>query len=288
MPSPRPRAIAASGIAALSDGTFAKIAKLVLSSSGIHLTPSKRVLVESRLQARLREIGLDSFEAYVEGLERGGLPPGEEVRLVESMTTHKTDFFREPKHFEQLDRFLRAESKKGRRRVEVWSAACSSGAEPYSMAICLAELVKERSINHFSVLATDISNRVLNAARTAVYSEEEVGPISLPLRQSYLLRAKDPKRKLVKIRPELRSQVQFQQANLTQPRPVSKTGFDAIFCRNVLIYFEAETQRRVARCLLNYLRPGGLLFLGHAESGAAQDLQVPQIAPTIYQRPAEG
>lgn len=267
----------------LSQATFFRLARWVLELSGIHLARNKRVLLESRLQERLQALHLKTFEAYARALEHGPEARKERVRLVEAITTHKTDFFREPGHFELLEAHLRAEARDGKTRVRTWSAACSSGPEPYSMAMVAQDLVEEGAILEQAVLATDISARILGEAQQAIYYEPQLSPVSQVRRRRYFLRSKDPRRRLVKVGPELRSKVSFRSINLTQAGTLDvPRGFSAIFCRNVLIYFEPEVQRSVAGRLLEHLKPGGLLFLGHAESSAMTHLEADAVAPTVY------
>lgn len=272
------------GAPSLSAKAFDRLSALVLQLSGIHLTTNKRVLLESRLRPRLRELGLSSFEAYAELLEGKGAAPSEQVLLVESITTHKTDFFREPDHFRILEEHLSIEAASGHRRVSIWSAACSSGQEPYSMAMVAEDLVKAGVLASHTVLATDISSQVLQVAKNAIYPHAMIEPVGHERRKRYLLRSHNRARDLVKVAPQLRSRVRFEQLNLTTSGPSGSPSFSAVFCRNVLIYFEPEVQRKVAKRLLSYLRPNGLLFLGHAESSAARELGADVVAPTVFRR----
>lgn len=270
----------------LSEASFRRLSERILRLSGIAIGAHKRALLETRLQQRLKVLGLPNLDAYVEALDSGSLQPTEETLLVESITTHKTDFFREPKHFDILEAHLRGEARAGRPRPHLWSAACSSGPEPYSIAIVAEDLVREGVLDGHMVLATDISRRVLKDAQRGIYPESVLSPVSVTRRKRYFLRSKDPSRKLVRVSRQLRERASFRQLNLVDGdcNSVSR-GFSVIFCRNVLIYFETPVQRQVVRRLLTHLRPGGLLFLGHAESSAAAGLPAESVAPTVYRAP---
>lgn len=276
---------AAQAVPTLSEATFGRLSEHVRLRSGIHLETNKRVLLESRLRKRLLSLELSSFEAYLEILEHRTSGPLESVHLVEAVTTHKTDFFREPAHFKLLAEHLAREAKLGRKRVRTWSAACSSGPEPYSMGMVAEDLVQGKILSAQTVLATDISNVVLETAKKGIYPDRLVEPISMDRRRRYLLRSKNPSRALVRIGEQIRSRTEFRQLNLTEQLPPNiPEGFSAIFCRNVLIYFEPQVRKKVVKALMGRLSPGGLLFLGHAETAAAEDLEAETIAPSVFRR----
>jgi chemotaxis protein methyltransferase CheR len=210
--------------------------------------------------------------------------------MVDAVTTNKTEFFREKA---SLDRFvglalpslLREEKIGGSYRLRVWSAGCSTGEEAYSLAICLAESALGRVRRGYSILGTDISTRVLETARLAVYDQEATRPIPQELRRKYLMRSKNPDEELVRIVPELRANVSFQRLNLMEPAGFAQP-MHVIFCRNVLIYFDRATQENILYGLCQMLRPGGFLFIGHSETLQAMRLPIKQIAPLMYQRVA--
>ena len=203
------------------------------------------------------------------------------------MTTNKTDFFREPSHFDYLVQTTLPVLKTlrtyhGRSPLRVWSAGCSTGEEPYTLAMVLAEERALRSGPSYEILATDISMRVLDIARRAVYPMERIEPVPMAMRKKYLLRGRDRNNPEVRISQELRKSVRFGRLNFMDeefglPEPV-----DIIFCRNVIIYFDKPTQERLMQKFSRYLLPGGYLFLGHSESLHGYETEFVQVAPTIY------
>jgi chemotaxis protein methyltransferase CheR len=278
-----------------SDAEFALLATLIEREAGIHLTPPKKALLASRLAARLRELRLPSYGAYYRfvGADHasGG---GELTRLLDAVCTHETHFFREPHHFELIARDLapgwRAAAREGRRerRVRVWSAGCSSGEEPYTLAMLLRTVLPERDGWHIEILATDLSTRVLARAEAAVYPSERLREVPIEHRRRAFLRGTGAQAGRIKIVPELRRLVTFQRLNLSAPGYAVPAGLDLVLCRNVLIYFRPELRRKVVEELCSHLAPGGHLFLGHAESLHSAGLPLVTRVPTVYQRLATG
>jgi chemotaxis protein methyltransferase CheR len=272
----------------LTDKHFTAIAKVIETRVGIKLPQTKRTMVEGRLRKRVRVLGLSGLHAYGAHLfERGGLD-AELIHLIDCVTTNKTDFFREPSHFE----FLRdiavpqlAQRHGGRPpNLKVWSAASSTGAEAYSAAMVLQDLVTAGKVARFSILGTDISTEVLKEARSAIYPRAFVAPVPSPMQQRYLMRSKDPRDDVVRVTPELRRQVHFERLNLMDEAYPFDRDVDVIFCRNVLIYFDRPTQQAVLARLASHLRPGGYLMLGHSESMAGSGVdQLRSVVPTVYQ-----
>lgn len=275
-PAPPPR---------LEPHDFARLAGFVERNYGIHLPPAKKTLLESRLGKRVRDLGLSGFGAYCDRV-LSGADPDELVRLIDRVTTHKTDFFREPRHFELLDRqvvpaALRAGAPAG--ELQVWSAACSTGEEPYSAAMVLAEAAQRDPRLRFRIVATDVSAGVLQHARHATYTEDQVQPIPLELRRKYLLRSvSDPT--IVKVRKALRDTVHFRQLNLLDRDYGMRESMGVVFLRNVLIYFTRSLQEQVLGRIAGAMVAGGFLFLGHSESLNGFDLPFEQAAPTVYRR----
>lgn len=272
----------------LSEPNFRRLAEVIEGHAGICMPLSKRLMVEGRLRRRLRTIGLASFDDYCRHLfEHGGLD-GEFVHLINAVTTNKTDFFREPDHFDQLrDQIvptLLTERRNGTAPLKVWSAASSCGAEPYSIAMTLADLSAASGGFRFAVLGTDICTEVLDQAVTAVYPEEMLAPVPPEMRRRYLMRARDPERREMRIVPELRRMVRFQRLNLMDPTYPVDHDIDVVFCRNILIYFKKQTQKTVLERLCGHLRPGGYLILGHSESTAGATLPMRPVAATIFRR----
>ncbi|MDR3509798.1 MAG: CheR family methyltransferase [Caulobacteraceae bacterium] len=269
----------------ISRRNFQRLSEYIYDYCGIKLPPTKMTMVEGRLRRRLRALNLTSFDAYCDFIfEQGGLEQ-ENVYLVNALTTNKTDFFREPKHFEFLSRTALPEIIQRRpRRIKAWSAACSTGAEPYTLAMVIDHALGDGPDIPYSILATDLSTDVLAVARRGVYPEDMLEPTPKALRRKYVLESKDRSAKLCRIAPALRAQVSFARMNLMDPAyPVDK-DLDMIFCRNVLIYFDKPTQQAVLDKLCDHLRPGGYLFLGHSESIAGMTLPVTQVANTGFRR----
>ncbi len=241
---------------------FRRIATLMRSETGIHLPEAKATLVYSRLAKRLRQLGLSNFDAYCELIasDRG---EAERNAMVAALTTNVTRFFREPHHFEHLrDRVLPALAEAARRgaRVRMWSSACSSGEEPYSMALTLLALMPEAARFDVRILATDIDPNVVATAKAGAYSDHAVEPIPAPLRERWMTRVDGKWR----AGEEMRALVRFNTLNLIGAWPM-KGRFDVIFCRNVVIYFEQETQDLIWQRFQSVLAPNGRLYVGHSE-----------------------
>jgi len=281
----------------LEERHFNAIATLVERNAGIKLPLTKRTMVEGRLRKRVRVLGLRGLADYGRLLfERDGLDK-EYVHLIDCVSTNKTDFFREPSHFDFLLRTavpaLRGLRGARSTKLKVWSAACSIGAEAYTIAMVLQGLANDSRGAagglSFSILGTDISTQVLEAARTAIYPASFVAPVPAPLQQRYLMRARDPAQDTVRIAPELRRRVHFEHLNLMDQAYPFDRDIDVIFCRNVLIYFDRQTQAAVLSRLVSHLRPGGYLLLGHSESMAGAGIPgLHSVAPTVYQAKPAG
>ncbi len=264
---------------------FTRLSNFIQREYGIKLSPMKKTMLEGRLQKRLRALHLNSYAAYCDYL----FSPGgkhEVVPMMDLVTTNKTDFFREPAHFALLQSRLLPELTQGSdgRPFKVWSAGCSSGEEPYTLAMVLSEYALSHPFPNFQVYATDISTEVLGIAARAVYPEARAADIPLPLRQKYLLKSKDRTQSTVRIAPALRAKVQFEMLNFMQEHYEVPGNFDVIFCRNVLIYFDKPTQEQVINKLCKHLRKKGLLFLGHSESITNMDVPLDQIRPTVFKK----
>lgn len=268
----------------LSPRNFARLAKLIHSYSGIKMPSNKRTMLEGRLRRRMRLVHIDALNDYCAYLFDGGGLESEIIHLIDAVTTNKTEFFREPTHFRFLQtQALPALAAAGRRTIKVWSAACSTGAEPYTLAMVLEEN-RKRSRQDYEILCTDLCTQVLAQAVAGVFSEAMIEPVEMELRRRYVMRAKEPGRAQVRIVPELRSKLSFARLNLMDEAYPVETDMDLIFCRNILIYFDKPTQSKVLGQLCRHLRPGGYLFLGHSESIVGIDLPVVQIANTVFQR----
>lgn len=244
---------------ALTDRDFERVRRLIHDYAGISLGEQKRSMVYNRLVRRLRAHGGVAFERYLDLVQDAG--SGEREAFVNALTTNLTAFFREPHHFELLARRARAARERGAGAMRIWSSACSTGEEAWSIAMVMREAGQPAEI-----LATDIDSDVLAAAREGVYPAERVSGLAPERLQRHFLRGTGGKEGFVRIRAELRTMVRFAQFNLQGEQWPAPGRFDAIFCRNVVIYFEREAQRRLAGRLAAALAPGGLLLVGHAES----------------------
>jgi chemotaxis protein methyltransferase CheR len=247
-------------------------------------------MLEGRLRKRLRSLGMDNFADYCEYLFNHGGLDDECVHMLDMVTTNKTDFFREPQHYHFLTQKVLPELTRGlglgslENRLQIWSAGCATGEEPYTLAMFLSEFSSARPGFHFSILATDISTRVLDKARRAVYEHEAIEPVPMPWRKKYLLRSKDKDQGLVRLVPELRGLVNFRRLNFMEDDYGIRELQAVIFCRTVLIYFDRPTQLAVLQRLCRHLLPGGYLFIGHSETLHGLDLPLAQSSPTIYRK----
>jgi chemotaxis protein methyltransferase CheR len=272
----------------ITDREFAQLRELIHAHAGIALAPCKRYLVQARLARRLRELGLSTFADYHERLTSDA--SGAELTcFINAMTTNKTDFFRESHHFEHLrTKWLAARPPGAARRLRVWSAACSTGEEPYTLAVTILDALGGGMGWDIRILASDIDTEVLARAAEGVYTAEQVAPVPRPLLQRYFLRGTGGRAGSYQVGPAARGLVTFRRINfLDEPWPI-RTRFDAIFCRNVLIYFDRPTQQRVLARLTACLVDDGLLFLGHSESAHGLVDGVRAVGPTIYQRVPTG
>jgi chemotaxis protein methyltransferase CheR len=273
--------------AELSVEDFNKLSNFIYHESGIKMPPIKRVMLQSRLQKRLKELKMTSFNEYCNYVfSKDGLN-NEIIHMLDVVSTNKTDFFREPVHFDYLTsnvlpEFVRNSKSVG--NMKVWSAGCSSGEEPYTIAIVLFEFKEKYPNFDFSIFATDISTKILQKAIDAIYKEEHVAGIPMDIKRKYLLRSKNRENATVRVRPELRSKVRFDRLNFMQNAYSINESFDVVFCRNVLIYFDRETQEKVLNKICTKINSGGYFFLGHSESIMNMDLPLRQIKPTIFQK----
>lgn len=266
----------------LSDTTYRQIAALMQDSIGLSLNDSKKALVSARLSPRMHHLALDSFEAYLHRIT-GEADAGEFQVAVDLLTTNETYFFREPQHFELLEQLLIRQRPSS---LAVWSAASSFGDEAYSIAMLLSDLQQQGLLEvGWSVLGTDISDRVLRSARQAVYPQARLRCVSPQRLRRYCLRGEGEAEGLVQIQARLTERVQFGQLNLC--RPIEPLGpFDVVFLRNVLIYFDHDTKRAVVDRVLARLRPGGLFFIGTAECRVPCDTPLEPLAPGVFRKPA--
>jgi len=271
---------------AMCERDFKRFSDFIHNECGIKMPPGKKTMLEARLQKRLRALGFDTYARYCEFLFSPNGMQSEIIHLLDVVTTNTTDFFREPRHFEILsERLLPAWHGRfgGSREMRFWSAGCSTGEEPYTLGMVLEDFAARAPGFRFSITATDISTRVLEHAVRAVYTEEKVARMAMTFKKRYLLRSKDKSRGLVRIAPEVRRHVTFGRLNFMEPFSLEHK-LDAIFCRNVMIYFERATQEELLSKFCANLLSGGHLFIGHSESITGMRLPLRQVAPTIYQR----
>jgi chemotaxis protein methyltransferase CheR len=278
------------GLAGLSAQDFNRFSRLVQDVCGIRLPLQKQSMLEARLRKRLRLLDLDSFEDYSEYVFS---PLGREkelVNLIDVVTTNKTEFFRESAHFDflvdvALPRLVHSYGVGINKKLRVWSAGCSTGEEPYTLAMVLAEFAAGTPGFDFSILATDISTRVLETAERGIYDEGKVRE-TVPggFKRKYLLRSKDPVRNLVRIVPELRSKMVFRRINFMEEDYGIREPIDIIFCRNVIIYFDRSTQEKLLRRLSSHIFPGRYIFMGHSETLSGMNLPLSPMAPSVYRK----
>lgn len=274
---------------ALSHKSFARFAQFITGQLGIKMSESKVPMLQSRLMRRLRELQIGSLEEYQEYLFNSAGSHEELVHFIDAITTNKTDFFREPQHFDYLVNTALRNVSPGRAgeipwHLKLWCAGCSSGEEPYTLAMVLSEYAREHPGFDFSILATDISTKMLDHAQTGIYDAARIEPVPEPLRQRCLLRSNDPARHQVRIVPELRSKLTFRRLNFMDADYGMKQTFDVIFFRNVMIYFDKETQEAVLQKQCRCLRPGGYLFVGHSESLAGLNIPVTMVNSAVFRK----
>jgi chemotaxis protein methyltransferase CheR len=274
----------------ISDRDYARLCKLIYAEAGIALGSEKKTMLEGRVKRRLKSLNLCSYSEYCDrifGHDGTRNEQGDEiVHLIDVVTTNKTDFFREPGHFEFLTEKALPElaSRLTCRQFTIWSAGCSSGEEPYTMAIVLSEYALTHPGFRFRILATDISNIVLAKAELGIYANDVVAPVAPALRRKYFMRSRKPGTEQVRVVPELRQTIEFRRLNFMDADYSVVEKVDAIFCRNVIIYFDRPTQERILYKLSNCLAPGGYLFVGHAETLHDMNLPLTPVAPALYRR----
>lgn len=247
---------------------FERIRQMIYRRAGISLHEGKQAMVYSRVSRRLRETGHDSFRSYLDWLESSG-DAQEWQEFVNALTTNLTSFFRESHHFVELARLVKAQGSA--HEWKIWCSAASTGKEPYSIAITMADVLGLQG--NFRIWASDIDTRVLQTAARGIYKMEQLQTVTPEQLRRYFLRGKGANEGLARIKPELQKHLQFFTLNLVEDTWPLREEFDAIFCRNVMIYFDHATQRRVLARLHRLLRPHGTLFVGHAENFSdARDL----------------
>ena len=270
----------------MSKKTFDKLSRFITEQCGIRMPDAKKTMLESRINSRLRKLGFDSFEEYVDYLFSETGMKEELVPMIDIVTTNKTEFFREDFHFDFLTAQVLPEMAEKNRvghqsRLSVWSAGCSTGQEPYTLSIVLSEFAEKFNGFDFTILGTDISTRVLETAAKGVYDIEQIRKVDQNRRKKYFLKSKNPNKKIVRVKPELRSRVALRWLNFMEDFRF-REKFDVIFCRNVMIYFDLPTRQKLVSKFCKQLNPGGYLFLGHSESLSGINAPVERVSASIY------
>jgi chemotaxis protein methyltransferase CheR len=271
----------------LCNSDFEKLRQLIYAESGINLGLEKKTMIEGRLRRRLRSLNLASFSEYCERVFAHHGKEQELTQLIDVVTTNKTDFFREAGHFAYLVEKALPDlaARNGADRSSLmWSAGCSTGEEPYTLAMVLSEYAATTTGFRFRILATDISTAVLEKARMGIFSVEVVRPVPAELRTKYLMRSRDPRSNVVRVVPELRGVIDFRRLNFMDADFAMAETPEVIFCRNVIIYFDRETQVRLLQKLIQQLAPGGYFFAGHSESLQGMNLPLIPVAPSAYKK----
>ena len=273
----------------MSKRTFLRFSVFIQEHLGIKMPETKKTMLQARLQKRLRFLGLNTYDEYYDYVFSPEGRREELSNMIDVVTTNKTDFFREPKHFDYLIQNVLPAiiNHKGgiwRGRLRIWSAGCSTGEEPYTIAMVLHEF-KEKNLGvAFNIHATDISMEVLHKAQLGIYSHERIEPIPYPLRKKYLLKSKDKNKDLVRIAPQIRNSVNFYRCNLLEQDVCIQEKMDVIFFRNVLIYFDRSTQQKVLDSLCRQLVADGFLFVGHSETLNGLSLPLTPVSTSVYKK----
>ncbi|MBF0525189.1 MAG: protein-glutamate O-methyltransferase [Deltaproteobacteria bacterium] len=274
----------------MSDREFKRLRDLIYDKCGINLQPVKKTMLTMRLLKRLRALGMESFTEYFDYLCHAQGNWEELVQMLDVVTTNKTEFFRESVHFdflsnEALPTLVQAGNVGPKKRLEVWSAGCSTGQEPYTLAMVLSKYFEQYKVGTFSILATDISTRVLAIAQKGIYLEKEADPVPLSLKRKYLMRGKGVNTGSCRVAPEIRRPIRFQRHNLVDCRNFGiRTPMDLIFCRNVVIYFDRPTQISLFEKFYGQLAPGGYLFVGHSENLHGINSRFVPVASSVYRK----
>lgn len=274
----------------LSDRQFNFLKNFIETECGIKMPHSKRQMLEGRLRKRVKYLGYSSYKDYLDfvfNTKEGSL---ELINLIDVVTTNKTEFFREPDHFDFLrnvfiPEMLESDDIKNNNILKIWSAGCSTGEEPYTILIELFEDAQKYSwFPDFFVYATDISTNVLKRAKKGVYEMDKINNIPYDIKKRYFLKSKDPKKQLVKVKKALRDRIFFKRLNFMDDKYYIKERFHGIFCRNVLIYFSKENQFEIIKKQISHLIHGGYYFMGHSESLHDLGLPLKRVAPSVYKK----
>jgi len=271
----------------LESREFKKLSNFIERELGIRMPDIKRIMLESRLHKRLRVLKLNNFSEYCDYLFSDMGMRQEFPFMIDVVTTNKTDFFREPDHFVYLENSLvrpYLSRSHGSGSFDIWSSASSTGEEIYTLAMVMEGIREDFGALNYTILGSDISQEVLAKARKGIYHNSRIETIPMNLKKKYFLKSKNKSEELVKVKPIIQRNVSFVQQNLMHDKYDIKKTFDIIFCRNVLIYFSQEKQKKILLNLHSHLKPDGYLFLGHSETITGLNLPFLSVAPTIYRK----
>jgi len=270
----------------LEEPEFVKIQDFMLNNLGVKLSPIKIVMVNSRLIKRLKASGIYNFPDYIKyALSPEGKRNGELQCMIDELTTHKTEFFREAEHFDFLKNTVLPEMHQNRNTYfKMWSAGCSTGEEPYTLAMVLHQFQQLNNGFDFNISASDVSSAVLNKAITAVYKEQTVKEMDQSLVKKYFIQGKNEQQNIFTVNKVLRDKINFSLINLVDHYKFIHNSLDVIFCRNTLIYFEDQAKREVVKKFIAKLKPGGYLFVGLSETVSQYSKDIKQVSPSVYKK----
>lgn len=270
---------------------FNRISSFMEKTTGIKLPESKRSMIQARLANRLKVLNFENYSQYIDFVFSSQEHATEEITMmIDLLTTNLTHFFREQTHFDFMEQsVLPTLVKDGITKPEIWSAGCSSGEEPYTLSIVMREFMKNNpgKFSDYSILATDISTRILSKAIDALYPIDAVEKLPYSIKKQYFLKSKDPNKPFAKPKAEIRNKVKFERLNFMDSAFRIQPKKNIIFCRNVLIYFDKPTQLEVIGKLIDCLVPGGFLFLGHSETIFGSNFPVKTVSTTVFQKTKE-
>jgi chemotaxis protein methyltransferase CheR len=271
----------------MDDESFSRLTMFITREYGIKLPINKKSMLESRLNKKVKSLGMGNYRQFLDYIFSNEGKHRELLNVIDLITTNKTDFFREPAHFQFMQQSFLPDylNEYGYRNLNVWSAGCSTGEEPYTLIMVLEEFKKHHPAFSYSLMASDISTRVIQASHNGIYHKGRIAEIPLEMKRAYFLRSKKKDDNLVRVKPEFRKKITYSRINLMENNyGIQNLSLDIIFCRNVLIYFDKPTQEKVIKKFAACLRPGGLLFLGHSESLMGMNVTMKQLQPTVYQQ----
>jgi chemotaxis protein methyltransferase CheR len=271
----------------LTSDQFEKFSSFISQYYGIKMPEVKKTTLQCRLQRRLKKLQIDNFDDYMEYVFSKEGQKNELVHMMNEVSTNKTDFYREIDHFNQLSQHILSEltaDLKSGGSLSIWSAGCSSGEEAYTIAFTMEEFIETHCAIDYKIYGTDISTKVIKQATDAIYQAEKVEVVPQEIKKKYLLRNKNREIFTVRVKPNIREKVSFSRLNFMDNHYNVPRDMDIIFCRNVLIYFDAITQKSVLQKMISKLKKGGYLFIGHSESLTNMDLPLDRIKPTIFKK----